>query len=68
VRSITIPLFQRDVPLDGAQSFTAARFVAIIVAIIVASAVVLVEPISPLRCAGVLLLAAGIAIVAWSQR
>ena len=53
----------RDVPLNLAQSFTAAQFVAIVLA----SALVLDEPISGMRWAGMGLIALGIAIVGWSQ-
>ncbi|MEM7124037.1 MAG: EamA family transporter [Pseudomonadota bacterium] len=51
------------VPLNVAQSFLVAQFVGVIIA----SAVVLGEPISPLRWAGIALIAGGIAIVAYSN-
>jgi drug/metabolite transporter (DMT)-like permease len=53
----------RTVPLNVAQSFTAAQFIAVILA----SALVLSEPISAARWAGIALIACGIAIVGWSQ-
>lgn len=56
-------LVLRDVPLNVAQSFTAAQFVAIVLA----SALVLGEPITGIRWAGMALIACGIAIVGWSQ-
>jgi multidrug transporter EmrE-like cation transporter len=54
----------RDLPLSLAQSFLAAQFVAIILA----SRVVLGEPIDPVRWVGIGLIAAGIAVVglSWS--
>lgn len=52
----------RTVPLNVAQSFTAAQFIAIILA----SALVLSEPISAARWIGIALIACGIAIVGWS--
>ncbi|HEX4332035.1 MAG TPA: EamA family transporter [Usitatibacter sp.] len=56
-------LVLRDVPLNVAQSFTAAQFVAIVLA----SALVLDEPITGMRWAGMAMIACGIAIVGWSQ-
>jgi drug/metabolite transporter (DMT)-like permease len=53
----------RAVPLNVAQSFTAAQFVAIILA----SALVLEEPITAARWVGIALIACGIAIVGWSR-
>jgi drug/metabolite transporter (DMT)-like permease len=53
----------RSVPLNVAQSFTAAQYVAVILA----SALVLSEPISAMRWLGIFLIAGGIAIVGWSQ-
>lgn len=53
----------RTVPLNVAQSFTAAQFVAIVLA----SAIVLSEPITGMRWLGIALIASGIAIVGWSQ-
>jgi len=55
-------LLLRTVPLNVAQSFTAAQFIAVVVA----SAVVLSEPISSPRWAGIALIAAGIALVGWT--
>jgi drug/metabolite transporter (DMT)-like permease len=52
----------RSVPLNVAQSFTAAQYVAVILA----SALVLGEPISAMRWVGIFLIAGGIAIVGWS--
>ena len=51
-------------PLNVAQSFAAAQFVAVILA----SAWVLSEPIGPLNWLGITLIAIGISIVGWSQR
>ena len=53
----------RWLPLNVAQSFTAAQFVVTILA----SAVVLSEPITAARWIGIALIAAGIAIVGWTQ-
>jgi drug/metabolite transporter (DMT)-like permease len=52
----------KSLPLNVAQSFSAAQFVAVIVA----SSVVLSEPIGLLRWGGIMLIAAGILVVAWS--
>lgn len=52
----------RSVALNVAQSFTAAQYVAVILA----SALVLSEPISAARWIGIALIACGIAIVGWS--
>jgi drug/metabolite transporter (DMT)-like permease len=52
----------RTVPLNVAQSFTAAQYVAVILA----SALVLSEPINAARWVGIFLIAGGIAIVGWS--
>jgi drug/metabolite transporter (DMT)-like permease len=52
----------RDVPLNVAQSFTAAQFIAIILA----SAFVLSEPITAVRWVGIAMIAGGIAVVGWS--
>jgi drug/metabolite transporter (DMT)-like permease len=51
-------------PLNVAQSFTAAQFVAVILA----SAWILSEPIGPAQWTGIALITAGIAIVGWSQQ
>lgn len=51
-------------PLNVAQSFTAAQFVAIILA----SAWILSEPIGPVQWLGITFIALGIAIVGWSQQ
>jgi len=53
----------RDLPLNVAQSFLAAQFVAIILA----SHLVLGEPIDALRWTGIALIAAGIAVVGFSR-
>ncbi len=53
----------RSLPLNIAQSFAAAQFVAVIIA----SAVALSEPIGPAQWIGIVLIASGIAIVGWSQ-
>jgi drug/metabolite transporter (DMT)-like permease len=55
-------LLLRTVPLNVAQSFTAAQFIAVIIA----SASILSEPISTPRWAGIALIAAGIALVGWT--
>jgi len=49
-------------PLNVAQSFTAAQFVAVILA----SALVLSEPIGPGQWLGISLIALGIVVVGWS--
>ena len=63
VAALFYTIVLRDVPLNLAQSFTAAQFVAIVLA----SALVLGEPISGVRWAGMALIACGIGIVGWSQ-
>ena len=63
VAALFYTIVLRSVPLNVAQSFTAAQFVAIILA----SAFVLSEPIGALRWLGIALIACGIAIVGWSQ-
>jgi drug/metabolite transporter (DMT)-like permease len=55
-------LLLRTVPLNVAQSFTAAQFIAVVLA----STVILSEPISTPRWAGIALIAAGIALVGWT--
>jgi multidrug transporter EmrE-like cation transporter len=52
----------RSLPLNVAQSFAAAQFVAVIAA----SALVLAEPITPARWLGILLIALGILLVGLS--
>lgn len=52
----------RSLPLNIAQSFSAVQFVAVIIA----STVVLSEPIGLLRWLGIGLIAMGIIVVAWS--
>ena len=51
-------------PLNVAQSFTAAQFIAVILA----SAWILSEPISLEQWVGIALISTGILVVAWSQR
>jgi drug/metabolite transporter (DMT)-like permease len=51
-------------PLNVAQSFAAAQFVAVILA----SALVLSEPIGPPQWLGITLIALGIAVVGWSRQ
>jgi undecaprenyl phosphate-alpha-L-ara4N flippase subunit ArnE len=53
----------RTLPLNVAQSFAAAQFIAVILA----SALVLSEPIGAAQWIGILLIACGIAIVGWSN-
>jgi drug/metabolite transporter (DMT)-like permease len=60
--AIYVFILQR-LPLNIAQSFMAAQFVAVILA----STLVLSEPIGATRWAGITLIAAGIAVVGWSQ-
>lgn len=50
-------------PLNVAQSFAAAQFVAVILA----SWLVLSEPIDAVRWMGIVLIAAGIAVVGWNR-
>lgn len=50
-------------PLNIAQSFAAAQFIAVILA----ASLVLSETISTAQWVGILLIAAGISIVGWSQ-
>ena len=52
----------RWLPLNVAQSYTAAQFIAVVLA----SAVILGEPISGIRWLGVAMIAGGIALVGWS--
>ena len=51
-------------PLNVAQSFAAAQFIAVIVA----SRLILSEPISLEQWVGIALISLGILVVAWSQR
>lgn len=51
-------------PLNVAQSFAAAQFIAVILA----SAWILSEPIGPVQWLGITLIALGIAVVGWSQQ
>lgn len=53
----------RSLPLNVAQSFAAAQFIAVIVA----SAVFLAEPIGLAQWVGILLITCGIAVVGWSR-
>jgi drug/metabolite transporter (DMT)-like permease len=50
-------------PLNVAQSFAAAQFIAVILA----SRLVLGEPIGTAQWAGIVLIASGIAVVGWSR-
>jgi drug/metabolite transporter (DMT)-like permease len=54
----------QSMPLNMAQSIAASQFVAVILA----SAVILAEPIPPVRLIGILLIVVGIAIVSFSYR
>lgn len=56
-------LLLRWIPLNVAQSFMAAQFIAVIVA----SAVVLSEPIRPGQWVGIALIAIGITVVGWTR-
>lgn len=51
------------IPLNVAQSFTAAQFIAVILA----SAFILSEPINGIQWVGITCIAMGIAIVGWSH-
>lgn len=53
----------RWLPLNVAQSFLAVQFVAVVLA----SRFILFEPIVPIQWAGIVLIAAGIAIVGWNR-
>jgi len=53
----------RSLPLNVAQSFAAAQFIAVIVA----SAVFLSEPIGAAQWVGIFLITCGIAVVGWSR-
>jgi len=57
-------LILRWLPLNVAQSFTAAQFIAVILA----SSWILSEEIGRLQWLGIALIAAGISVVGWSQR
>lgn len=59
---IVYAMLLKLLPLNIAQSFSAAQFVAVIIA----STVVLSEPIGLLRWLGIGLIATGIVVVAWS--
>lgn len=50
-------------PLNVAQSFAAAQFIAVIIG----ARVVLMEPISILQWGGIVLIAIGIAVVGWER-
>ena len=63
VAALFYTVLLRTVPLNVAQSFTAAQFIAIVLA----AALVLSEPIGGVRWIGIVLIAAGIAIVGWTQ-
>lgn len=53
----------RTLPLNVAQSFAAAQFIAVVLA----SALVLSEPIGPAQWIGITLITCGIAVVGWSR-
>lgn len=59
---IVYAMLLKILPLNIAQSFSAAQFIAVIIA----STVVLSEPIGLLRWLGIGLIATGIVVVAWS--
>jgi len=59
---IYVFILQR-LPLNVAQSFMAIQFVAVILA----STVILSEPIGAIRWVGIILIAAGIAVVGWTR-
>jgi drug/metabolite transporter (DMT)-like permease len=54
----------QSMPLNMAQSIAASQFVAVILA----SALILAEPIPPMRLFGILLIVAGIAVVSFSEK
>lgn len=64
VAGLLYAVILRWLPLNVAQSFAAAQFVAVILA----SLLVLGERIAPIQSAGILLIALGIAFVGWSQQ
>jgi drug/metabolite transporter (DMT)-like permease len=53
----------RSLPLNVAQSFASAQFIAVILV----SSLVLSEPIGPMQWVGIVLITCGIAVVGWSQ-
>jgi undecaprenyl phosphate-alpha-L-ara4N flippase subunit ArnE len=61
---IVYGILLRSVPLNIAQAFTAAQFVAVVLA----ASVVLSEPISPARWTGILCISVGIALVGLTAR
>ena len=63
VAAVIYALLLKVLPLNVAQSFASAQFVAVILA----SAIVLSEPISPAQWVGIALIACGIAVVGWSR-
>jgi drug/metabolite transporter (DMT)-like permease len=63
VAALCYTIVLRTVPLNVAQSFTAAQFIAIILA----SSLVLAEPITAMRWVGMALIACGILVVGASQ-
>lgn len=54
----------QSMPLNMAQSIAASQFVAVILA----SALILAEPIPPMRLVGILLIVGGIAVVSFSEK
>ena len=63
VAALFYALLMRWVPLNVATSFASAQYVAVIVA----SAVILAEPIERAQVLGITLIAAGIAVIGWSR-
>lgn len=62
VAALFYTIVLRTVPLNVAQSFTAAQFIANVLA----AALVLSEPIGGIRWIGMVLIATGIAVVGWT--
>jgi drug/metabolite transporter (DMT)-like permease len=63
VSAMFYTLVLRTVPLNVAQSFTAAQFIAVVLS----SAIVLSEPIGTTRWIGIAMIAAGIILVGWTH-
>jgi multidrug transporter EmrE-like cation transporter len=63
VSAMFYTLVLRTVPLNVAQSFTAAQFVAVVLS----SAFILSEPIGTTRWIGIAMIAAGIILVGWTH-
>lgn len=60
--SLVYIVILKTLPLNVAQAFASVQFIAVILA----SSLILSEPIGMVRCAGIILIAIGIAIVSWS--